>query len=219
MWYYANNGQQVGPVDQAAFDSAIANGVICDDTLVWREGMADWQPCGKVRGQASDATAPDIPALPQQHPQQGAVTPTGVVYIYAGFWIRLVAKIIDGVIGAIIGFVWQMLTGLLFAPASDAFIFSMLTSVAFGLAYSVYFVGKFGATPGKMALGLRIVRSDGSPVTYGRAVGRYFAEILSSLILYIGYIMAAFDGEKRALHDLLCDTRVVQAPTVPPPTQ
>ena len=61
-----------------------------------------------------------------------------------------------------------------------------------------------------MALGLRIVRADGSSLTYGRATGRFFADYLSNLILFIGYIMAAFDDEKRTLHDRICDTRVVK---------
>ncbi len=59
-------------------------------------------------------------------------------------------------------------------------------------------------------MGLRIVRSDGSRVSYLRALGRHFAEFISALILYIGYIMVAFDSEKRALHDHICDTRVIQ---------
>jgi uncharacterized RDD family membrane protein YckC len=61
-----------------------------------------------------------------------------------------------------------------------------------------------------MALKLRVVRADGSPVGYGLAAGRYLSKILSALILLIGYIMAAFDEQKRALHDRICDTRVVR---------
>jgi uncharacterized RDD family membrane protein YckC len=70
-------------------------------------------------------------------------------------------------------------------------------------------VGKFAATPGKMACGLKVIMSDGSQVTYWRALGRHFAKVLSVLILYIGYIMVAFDEEKRGLHDRICDTRVI----------
>jgi uncharacterized RDD family membrane protein YckC len=64
-----------------------------------------------------------------------------------------------------------------------------------------------------MALKLQIVRSDFSKVSYLRALGRYFALGLSAMLLDIGYIMAAFDSEKRALHDYLCDTRVIKRPT------
>ena len=61
-----------------------------------------------------------------------------------------------------------------------------------------------------MACGLRVIVSDGSKVSYWRAFGRYWAKILSGLILAIGYIMAGFDSEKRALHDHICNTRVIR---------
>jgi uncharacterized RDD family membrane protein YckC len=75
--------------------------------------------------------------------------------------------------------------------------------------YSIFFVGKYGATPGKMVCGLRVVASDGGTLSYGRATGRFFAELLSGLVCYIGYIIAGFDSQKRALHDHICNTRVV----------
>jgi uncharacterized RDD family membrane protein YckC len=86
-----------------------------------------------------------------------------------------------------------------------------LLSVSVQCAYETFFIGKMGATPGKMALGLKVVRADGSPVDYARAAGRFFAKILSGIILAIGYIMAGFDAQKRALHDMICDTRVIKA--------
>jgi uncharacterized RDD family membrane protein YckC len=59
-----------------------------------------------------------------------------------------------------------------------------------------------------------VVRPDGGPVHLGRAVGRYFAKWLSSLTLCIGYIIAGFDAEKRAMHDMIVDTRVVKANSI-----
>lgn len=133
---------------------------------------------------------------------------------YAGFWIRFGAKFIDGIIMQIIVRGLALLLGLgLNATGSHstttATWLSALLGTVVGATYSIWFNGKYGATPGKMACELRIVRSDGSPLTYGRACGRYFAEIVSSLTLLIGYIMAGFDEEKRALHDRICDTRVI----------
>jgi uncharacterized RDD family membrane protein YckC len=60
-----------------------------------------------------------------------------------------------------------------------------------------------------MAVGLKVVRTDGSGLGWGIAVGRFFMYIVSGIILLIGYIMAGFDEEKRALHDRVCDTRVI----------
>jgi uncharacterized RDD family membrane protein YckC len=60
-----------------------------------------------------------------------------------------------------------------------------------------------------MACQLRVIRADGSNLDWGLAIGRHFAKILSYLTLFIGFIMAGFDEEKRALHDRICETRVV----------
>jgi len=72
------------------------------------------------------------------------------------------------------------------------------------------FVYKLGATPGKMALGLKVIRPGGGPVGLGRAVGRYFGKMLSAMALFIGYIIVGFDSEKRGMHDMICDTRVIR---------
>lgn len=82
-------------------------------------------------------------------------------------------------------------------------------SMFLGVAYETIFIAKYGATPGKMACKIKVVVADGSPMSYGRALGRYFAKMVSGAICAIGYIMAAFDEEKRALHDRMCNTRVV----------
>lgn len=65
-----------------------------------------------------------------------------------------------------------------------------------------------------MVFRLRIVRADGASVGLGQAFGRYLATILSRLILYIGYLMIAFREDKRGLHDLIAETKVIYAPPV-----
>jgi len=56
---------------------------------------------------------------------------------------------------------------------------------------------------------VKVIMADGSKPTYLRAFGRFWAELLSGMICYVGYIIAAFDGEKRSLHDHICSTRVI----------
>ncbi len=152
-----------------------------------------------------------------QKVQEGANLPNSLVY--AGFWTRFGAKFVDGLIlyavNTAISFV--MLGTLISSQRGQDPMAAMgATFAALGLqmavaaAYTIIFVGKYQATPGKMALGIKIVSPDGGRISYGRAVGRYFAEMLSSIILCIGYLMAAFDQEKRALHDRICATRVVK---------
>jgi uncharacterized RDD family membrane protein YckC len=145
---------------------------------------------------------------------------------FAGFWIRLVAALIDAIILLIAGSIFQyaVLGTRVASPIPDpahpethlgetlailgiAWLIGTVTSAT----YEGVFVYKLGATPGKMALGLKVIRPGGGPVSLGRAIGRYFAKMLSTVILGIGYIMIGFDSEKRGMHDMICDTRVIHA--------
>lgn len=138
--------------------------------------------------------------------------------VYGTFWMRFGAKFIDGLLISIVRVTLSIALGVMMALAGGrqpyfGTVFPLATfviQIGVSLPYSVYFVGKFGATPGKMALGLKIINADGTPVDYGTAVKRYLGEILSDMTLGVGYIIAAFDEEKRALHDRICDTRVVK---------
>lgn len=144
-------------------------------------------------------------------------------YRFAGFWIRVLAVIIDSIILGVVNSAIQFtalrpMLGLSERSSDPAAIVAALGAAGalgmigmlLGCAYESIFVSQMGATPGKLALGMKVVRPDGSRVDIGRAVGRYFAKILSMLILCIGYIMVGFDAEKRGLHDMICDTRVVR---------
>ena len=144
--------------------------------------------------------------------------PAPGVLNYAGFWIRTGAKMID----LVIFFIVEMALILLLSPFTAfrhwspgvvpnlAFLMIYPVLLAFHISYSVFFNGKYGATPGKMALGLKIITSGGQPLTYGKAFARVLAEMLSGIICYIGYIMVAFNDEKKSLHDQICDTRVIR---------
>ena len=238
-WYYAREGRQIGPVNDEELQAQVAAGVIRGDTLVWNEGMAGWAPYGSVSGgtaggqtcsQCGRVFAPDemlrfgdrwvcaaCKPVFVQGLKEGNVVASR--FAYGGFWIRFGALIIDGIILAVVRFVLLLPVVLrIFAapqeqPTMALFgvqILANLIDFAIRVGYETYFVGRFGATPGKMACGLKIVLADGGKVGYGRAVARVFAKILSSLTLGIGFIMAAFDEEKRTLHDRICDTRVVK---------
>jgi len=143
-----------------------------------------------------------------------------VTVAYAGFWIRFVAALIDGIIlyvadsilqFAILGSVVSRVTPGDFGATLSRVGLASLIGIAVQCSYETFFIGKMAATPGKMALGLKVVRADGSAVDYPRAAGRYFAKILSAIILMIGYMMAGWDAQKRALHDMICDTRVIRS--------
>jgi len=246
-WYYVRGEERVGPIGEAEFQALAESGVVNASTLVWNADMTDWRPFGELGTPTlASAGAGDIDmgahlcaecglSFPSdemvrfqdmwvcarckpvffQRLREGGELPTQLRY--AGFWIRFVAKFIDGILVGVVNMFVMVVLGQSFdpgsAPASPLFFLSLTASSLFGFAlqvgYATFFIGKFAATPGKMACGLKVVRTDGGTVSYWRAFGRYFGEMLSGLILYIGYIMAAFDEEKRALHDRICDTRVV----------
>lgn len=144
--------------------------------------------------------------------------------VYGGFWRRFLAVILDAIILSIAMFPIRMLMSMIGLGIAiprfgatpletfSAAYFSLATGVSFALAivYHVYFISQKGATLGKMIVGVKVVTATGGPVSVGRAFGRYFACYLSGLILCIGYIIAAFDDQKRALHDHICNTRVIR---------
>jgi uncharacterized RDD family membrane protein YckC len=120
---------------------------------------------------------------------------------------------VDGVIVGVPGYALQYGAGYFLQDPDLALValaVGYIISFSLQLIYSTWLHGKYGATVGKMACGLRVVTPTGLKIGYGVACGRFFAEVLSGLILYVGYIMAAFDEEKRTLHDRICNTRVIR---------
>lgn len=262
QWFYVENGQQAGPVEDAALARLVHEGKVDAKTLVWCAEMTNWEPYGAVaarKGLGAPAASPapaaatatdsfltdivgDLGSFDPSSQDSATCSECGrpfpteemVSYAgghvcaeckplffqklkegvntvgelkYAGFWIRLGAIFVDGIVLNIIQFPLRFVVNS--STISGILMLALLGQVI-AICYYTYFNGKDGQTPGKKACGLRVVRPDGSPISYGRAFGRYFGYMLSSLTLSIGYIMAAFDEEKRALHDRVCDTRVIR---------
>jgi len=134
---------------------------------------------------------------------------------YGGFWVRVLAYIIDIIPLGAVGAILAVATGqpLVDAdPAASGVSFADLLGLVIGIAYFVGFESSsLQATPGKMALGLIVTDTDGRRISPARALGRYFAKILSGLILLIGYIMIAFTDRKQGLHDMIAGTLVLRA--------
>ena len=138
--------------------------------------------------------------------------------VYGGFWIRFLAVMIDGIALGIVNLVIQSVTNLRITNPGDvsnlplvlsSIGLSFTISMTLNLLYEAFFLVQYGATPGKMIFKLKVITPEGGGITWGRAIGRYFAKILSGITLLIGYIMAGFDSEKRALHDYIAGTRVI----------
>jgi uncharacterized RDD family membrane protein YckC len=131
-------------------------------------------------------------------------------YIYGGFWERFIAAFIDGLI------LGCFQIGLSYFILGDSIFFggdwnSSGIGLLLGLMYHTYFISsEKQATLGKQAMGLKVITTHGERLTPLNAAGRFVATYLSLAILLIGYIMAAFDSKKQALHDRLANTYVIR---------
>ena len=187
--------------------------------------------CGQATGVTAPRVAVGTPA--------GAVTrstPTGAMLVvpspYAGFWLRFLAYIIDGIVLSIIfgvvimvaiaaigvGYLRTIIEGI--RAGSDEFAFTVMGDIFVAIVFIVLASWIYHAwmesspyqgTLGNMALGLIVTDMNDQPITFARASGRFFARIISNLIpLEIGYIMAGFTEKKQALHDMIAGTLVLR---------
>jgi len=153
---------------------------------------------------------------------------------YAGFFLRVAAFLIDGVVISIAFYALMALLALVGIgtaagldgldaldpeTASPAMLgavggFMMGAIIGVIIIQWLYFAmmesSSKQATLGKMATSIIVTDMNGDRLSFGKATGRYFGKIISGLILYIGYIMAAFTEKKQALHDIMAGTLVVK---------
>ena len=269
QWYYADSQRERhGPIEAEQLREIFRAGQIDLSTLVWREGMQQWQPLSAVSDElqllaqaastgidlrqdyaaieSGEALATPVAAgaeeqafggasaetyspytAPASRPQDvDAAAVQGGLVVQAGFWKRVAAYFIDYVILTVFTYIVLIPLSILgvvvggISGNTDSAAGSIGMILTMGIGYLFIFVAnmmypawmhssKYQATLGKMAVGIKVVRSNGERLTLGRAVGRFFAYLLSSITLCIGFVMAAFTQRKQALHDIICDTLVV----------
>ncbi len=196
------------------------------------------QSCGGALWPAPAATpgAQGQTARPQPAPIQPSYIAAPPAYVpaaaspYGGFWIRFLAYLIDRIIISIVAapFVFILVAPTIIRIAREAeqnqepppeLIVSMLAGISTFLV--LVFVGywlyeailtssAWQGTIGKRILRLKVTDEQGNRIGFGRSTGRFFAKILSHLVMYIGFIMIAFTDRKRGLHDMLAGTLVVK---------
>ena len=157
----------------------------------------------------SGSAAPPPPP-PVWDAQQAGTAPVA----YGGFWIRVVAYIIDAIlISLVLGLVTSIF-GVSYMDMDDMSqidpTVNLLSLAVAWLYFALMESSERGATVGKMAMGLRVVTGDGKRLSFMNATGRYFAKILSAIIFCIGFIMIAFTDRKRGLHDMIANTLVIK---------
>jgi uncharacterized RDD family membrane protein YckC len=257
IWYYVDaQRQQQGPVSAAIILGHYRRGLLRDDSLIWREGLLEWQPLQSLSeelGLAAPADASGAPAAPTSTTpaaailQQTAAAAAGPSSPYAppaarlqradtwvasggddvvpaGFLRRWAAIFIDylilGISFQVVSMVVTMFMAVGAASMGGAEAMSAAMLGVFGLLYLGYFTvaglyfslfesSSHQATPGKMALGIKVTDAQGRRLSFGHALGRWFSALLSYLTLYVGFFMAGFTERKRALHDMVAGTLVV----------
>lgn len=129
---------------------------------------------------------------------------------YGGFWRRVAAGCVDMLVLAPV-----IILIMAFFPATyeegysmDTFWLDMVWLIITIIYVYVFYTSKWQATPGYRALGMYITDASGKKVSGGQAVIRQLAEILSMLIMGIGYLMVAFTAKRQALHDIIAKTLV-----------
>ena len=211
------DSREYGVVSLAELKGWIREGRVVGTTPVRRSDLALWQPATQY---------------PELQPEIGQVTPVSPAALDdplepVGFWPRLGAYLLDFIVLYAVFLIgwgwlakmmnwqepdWQSLKLKTLSDLAPVFKVILLRTAAYyiwKMIYDVSLNGRFGATIGKMIIGAKIVRLDGSRIGYGTALVRSLGTIVSDCICYIGYLFVAFRADKRALHDLLAGTRVV----------
>ena len=153
--------------------------------------------------------------------------------MYASFWLRFAAYLIDTILLGLIFFPLGLILGLIMGVTGNKQnpelmlgvngSINVVTLAVTWLYSSLLESSSWQGTVGKKLIGLRVTDLDGQRISFGKATGRHFGKILSSLICLVGFIMAAFTEKHQALHDQLAGTLVLTGPATgerhpePPP--
>ena len=127
---------------------------------------------------------------------------------YASFWQRFFASFLDGIItgliGGVFGFVFGWIAGSAGMSIEHIELVGNLIGFVIGWLYGALLESSSKqATWGKQAMKLRVTDMEGNRISFGRATGRHFGKIVSSVILLIGYFMMLWTERKQTLHDVM----------------
>jgi uncharacterized RDD family membrane protein YckC len=177
--------------------------------------------CGASNAPAGPTATTPTPAPAAPNAAVGAYAGGQAGAGYGGFWIRVVAALIDGVLVRVVLTPFRAVLGLggLAAGGFGHRGFSLMSLVGGGLMLlltipttwlycALMESSSYQATLGKMIFGMKVTDLYGNRISFARATGRHFAKILSGLILCIGFIMVGLSERKQGLHDLLAGTLV-----------
>jgi uncharacterized RDD family membrane protein YckC len=196
------------------------------------QNSATAQACQNCGLTLSSSLAPSQAAAPARAYAAAPPVAYAPPSIYGGFWIRFLAHLIDhAILGAVAVplFLIMALPGiariihetersqeppspeLIVTLLSSVFVYAALAFVGQWLYEALLTSSSWQATIGKHVLRLKVVDEAGNRISFGRSTGRFFAKILSSMFMCIGFIMIGFTERKTGLHDMLAGTRVLRS--------
>jgi uncharacterized RDD family membrane protein YckC len=238
--WIGRQGERHGPYQEEQIKEWLRSGQLSREDLGWYDGLADWQPLSVLfpLEKPTPPPAPDVYAPPAPPPQPAAVT----AFSYAGFWQRFGAWVIDLIVLMIPTMIAMYLLGGMdayrhlmeqmqanadvatsFREYAEATKSSQIASLVITFVYYVLFESsKLQATPGKLALRLRVTDLNGQRVTIGRAAARNvvrIAGLIFGLIPIICYLAIAWTQRKQGLHDLMASTLVLNGSVQEQPPQ
>jgi uncharacterized RDD family membrane protein YckC/Tfp pilus assembly major pilin PilA len=225
FWHYTDaRGAEQGPVTADAVRAAYHAGQLGPSSQFWHEGLPAWidlatasAELGLVAASAAPPPAPDPYATPRATLEGAPGVREGDDIVHAGFWRRFVALFIDGLVLAVPLVVLAGVLGVALAASGSSSGDEGLLVVLFylgmfavrGTYFAAMHASAWQATLGKLAVGIKVTDDRGGRLTFGHALGRWLAAGLSHLVFEVGFLMAAFTERKRALHDLVAGTQVV----------
>ncbi|MBE2286703.1 MAG: RDD family protein [Prosthecobacter sp.] len=210
-YHVAKNGAQLGQLSEEDIQQRLQRGELSADDLCWAEGMTDWQPLGACIALASSPVVVPSAFNPYAPPSANITVdrPAGSLGGHPGFWIRVAAHIIDAILMGIAGAVMGAIVGFSMAAAGNAtasqieLAANLLGIVLNWLYYAFMESSSSQGTLGKKALGIVVTDLQGRRISFARATGRYFGQIVSAVTLCIGYMMCGWTERKQCLHDMM----------------
>jgi uncharacterized RDD family membrane protein YckC len=211
-WYYAVNGDQMGPISEHKLLQKRASGEIGDAVLVWTQSLDAWVPMDSVSTLAAPAEALPDASAPGGGSAISEPSRSGSRSQSAGFWMRVVAALVDVTVLLSVGYVIAGMVAAFYTGSEQGSktLFIIVSILIRWLYFAKMESSNYGATLGKLAVGLKVTDLAGAPISFRIATARHFGKVLSSLTLGAGYVMVAFTERKQGLHDMLAGCLVVR---------
>jgi|APCry1669189034_1035192.scaffolds.fasta_scaffold64015_1 hypothetical protein len=227
QWHLGRGGQTTGPYSSDQLRDLVAKGGLSPGDLIWKEGMDGWIDCATLQGLFPSTPAVVTGSDPADwNPYQSPIADTSTVaesrgpgrIVYADYLPRVGALILDSIFLTLITFIPAIGIGIaavmLFGAdtgPNEAQVIGNLFGFIAGVTYYVALeTSEKQGTWGKQIVGIKVTDLNGRRLTFGRAMGRYFAKILSGCTLGIAWLMPLFTEKKQTLHDMIAGCLVLK---------